>query len=158
MSRTTVFRFVATALLTNDPVRLTEFELDTDELDEETLSRVQGDLQSPTRNRHANGDQSMPLLVGLVDASAARSSLDLAESHTDIDLEELAGKRIAGGSMVDSVANMANSILGAGEDAFNSWQTPSSSSITAQVLLAFHTPLVKLASLLEFSCSSFFVG
>ena len=33
----------------------------------------------------------------------------------EVDLEELAKKRTAGGSLVDSVANMANAILGAGE-------------------------------------------
>ncbi|KAF8893326.1 transmembrane amino acid transporter protein-domain-containing protein [Infundibulicybe gibba] len=67
----------------------------------------------------------MPLLVGLFDTSAARRSLDqslpirlsnghngMSENH--IDLDELAAKRVAGGGMVDSVANMANSILGAG--------------------------------------------
>lgn len=32
----------------------------------------------------------------------------------DVDLEELAAKRTAGGGMLDSIANMANSILGAG--------------------------------------------
>ena len=31
-----------------------------------------------------------------------------------IDLEELAAKRTAGGGMLDSIAHMANSILGAG--------------------------------------------
>lgn len=63
----------------------------------------------------------MPLLVGLVD-SAARRSLDISlplhgngssqESH--VDLDELAAKRVAGGNLLDSIANMANSILGAG--------------------------------------------
>ena len=31
-----------------------------------------------------------------------------------LDLEEIAAKRTAGGGMMDSIANMANSILGAG--------------------------------------------
>lgn len=60
----------------------------------------------------------MPLLVGLLDSSAARSSLDVSAQdgllEGNVDLEELAKKGVAGGSMVDSVANMANSILGAG--------------------------------------------
>lgn len=67
----------------------------------------------PSRN------QSMPLLVGLLDSSHSRgsdyplrSSHDLNEEHYD--LEELAAKRLAGGGMIDSIANMANSILGAG--------------------------------------------
>ncbi|KDQ21740.1 hypothetical protein BOTBODRAFT_98866 [Botryobasidium botryosum FD-172 SS1] len=37
-----------------------------------------------------------------------------ANEGEDIDLEELAAKRVAGGGMLDSIANMANSILGAG--------------------------------------------
>ncbi|KIJ39913.1 hypothetical protein M422DRAFT_174440 [Sphaerobolus stellatus SS14] len=69
----------------------------------------------------------MPLLVGLVDSVHARtrSSLDGSfllsrPNGTDspieerIDLEEVAAKRLAGGGLVDSIANMANSILGAG--------------------------------------------
>lgn len=68
--------------------------------------------------------QRMPLLVGLFDSSASRRSMDASlplhgangTSGDDIlDLEEIAAKRTAGGGMVDSIANMANSILGAGE-------------------------------------------
>lgn len=36
-------------------------------------------------------------------------------SLTDLDLSEVAAKQHAGGGMFDSVANMANSILGAGK-------------------------------------------
>lgn len=68
----------------------------------------------------------MPLLIGLVDHSAARQSLDIPLSMNGVgsaedgyrDLEELAAKRTAGGNMVDSIANMANSILGAGKISF----------------------------------------
>lgn len=63
----------------------------------------------------------MPLLVGLMEASARRSvdgSLSLEGGNVDegqnLDLEEIAAKRTAGGGLLDSVANMANSILGAG--------------------------------------------
>jgi sodium-coupled neutral amino acid transporter 11 len=65
----------------------------------------------------------MPLLVGLFDSSASRRrstdlSLSLGQSNGtengEIDLEELATKSSSGGGMIDSVANMANSILGAG--------------------------------------------
>ncbi|KAH9895034.1 AAAP amino acid permease [Cubamyces lactineus] len=60
----------------------------------------------------------MPLLVGLLDASTVRRSMDSPESayvaEARIDLDELAAKRVAGGNILDSVANMANSILGAG--------------------------------------------
>jgi solute carrier family 38 (sodium-coupled neutral amino acid transporter), member 11 len=71
----------------------------------------------------------MPLLVGLLDSATARRSLDgtlqlerrgeftgnmLTADDEEIDLEELASKRTAGGGMLDSIANMANSILGAG--------------------------------------------
>lgn len=72
-------------------------------------------------------DQSMPLLVGLMDASAARRSLEgsipMGEANSngsgmtagDVDLEELAAKQHSGGGMFNSITNMANSILGAGE-------------------------------------------
>lgn len=66
----------------------------------------------------------MPLLVGLMDTAAVRRSMDGtltlaqlngdANDESEVDLEELAAKRTAGGSMLDSIANMANSILGAG--------------------------------------------
>jgi sodium-coupled neutral amino acid transporter 11 len=36
-------------------------------------------------------------------------------SLSDLDLSEVAAKQHAGGGMLDSVANMANSILGAGK-------------------------------------------
>lgn len=69
----------------------------------------------------------MPLLVGLVD-TARRNPGNLdgtplqamgasASPAEDIDLEELSAKRISGGGMLNSVANMANSILGAGKHA-----------------------------------------
>lgn len=66
----------------------------------------------------------MPLLVGLFDTSHARgrsidnSSVPLRDrngAEINVDLEELAAKRTAGGGLLDSIANMANSILGAGE-------------------------------------------
>lgn len=63
----------------------------------------------------------MPLLVGLMDSSARRSldlpmgvAMENGDGDYPLDLEELAKKRNAGGGMLDSVANMANSILGAG--------------------------------------------
>jgi sodium-coupled neutral amino acid transporter 11 len=75
-------------------------------------------------------EQRMPLLVGLFDSSASRRSLDnpslplrgldsdgncvVIGDHT-FDLDELAAKRTSGGGLVDSIANMANSILGAGK-------------------------------------------
>ncbi|KAF5370657.1 hypothetical protein D9758_001805 [Tetrapyrgos nigripes] len=91
--------------------REAEFELDSDELD---------DAANTTRG--SRREQSMPLLVGLIDSSTQRSLVDHLPLHTgnghtentDINLSELASKSTAGGGMVDSVANMANSILGAG--------------------------------------------
>jgi sodium-coupled neutral amino acid transporter 11 len=69
----------------------------------------------------------VPLLVGLLDSATARRSLDssipLSSSSlnghaTTIDgalnLEDIAAKRTAGGGLANSIANMANSILGAG--------------------------------------------
>ena len=70
--------------------------------------------------------EEMPLLVGLFDSSASRRSLDASMQmngpngnsviigEDTLDLEELAAKRTAGGGLLDSIANMANSILGAG--------------------------------------------
>lgn len=66
----------------------------------------------------------MPLLVGLMDSSASQRTPDttipMYESgnqgiSSDLDLSEVAAKQHAGGGMIDSVANMANSILGAGK-------------------------------------------
>jgi sodium-coupled neutral amino acid transporter 11 len=66
----------------------------------------------------------MPLLVGLLDSSHVQRGLDGslslsangngASEGDDIDLEELVSKSQRGGGMLDSIANMANSILGAG--------------------------------------------
>ena len=63
----------------------------------------------------------MPLLVGLQDIATARRSLDgtlrleqRGGLDDEVDLEDLATKSTAGGGMLDSIANMANSILGAG--------------------------------------------
>ena len=64
----------------------------------------------------------MPLLIGLADSASRRSSDGIGtqsqngfSGDEEAELEALAAKRVAGGNMVDSVANMANSILGAGE-------------------------------------------
>ncbi|KAG8877637.1 hypothetical protein FRB97_003229 [Tulasnella sp. 331] len=104
--------------------REAQFELDDDVLEGEIspadatmLSAARPGLQ---RNRSSNG-QTMPLLVGLMDSSARRSldlpmgvAIENGDRDLALDLEELAKRRNAGGGMVDSVANMANSILGAG--------------------------------------------
>lgn len=97
---------------------LLEFEADTDELDDSELARVR-----PVSTR-LRDDRRMPLLVGLVETSAVRRSVDASiplyngnENHSQdepINIEEVAAQRVAGGNMVDSIANMANSILGAG--------------------------------------------
>ncbi|TDL24242.1 amino acid transporter [Rickenella mellea] len=99
-----------------------EYELDADELDDEAAAALDRQTShSPTSRQ--NRDQRMPLLVGLMESSAARRSVDIPlamNGHNgdptdgDVDLENLAAKRTAGGGMIDSVANMANSILGAG--------------------------------------------
>ncbi|EAU91408.2 amino acid transporter [Coprinopsis cinerea okayama7 len=91
-------------------------EADSDELDDSSRRN----LETPIGFRR-NSDQQMPLLVGLYDTSHSRRSLDASMPLRDrngeeihVDLEELAAKRTAGGGLIDSVANMANSILGAG--------------------------------------------
>ncbi|TFY75065.1 hypothetical protein EWM64_g8947, partial [Hericium alpestre] len=100
-----------------------EFELDEDDLDDASLAQIDTEQQRRTRNGR-RGDQSMPLLVGLLDSSAARRSIDTAiiplgqdngpSGSEDVDLDALAAKPTAGGGMLNSIANMANSILGAG--------------------------------------------
>ena len=89
-----------------------EYDLDTDELNDELQLIDDGRRQ-----------QDAPLLVGLIDSSNVRRGADGAilmrnasqdDSLQNVDLEELARRRQSGGSLFDSVANMANSILGAG--------------------------------------------
>lgn len=69
----------------------------------------------------------MPLLVGLLDSSQIQRSQDGSillthggESRDELDeeLEGIIAKGKHGGGMLDSIANMANSILGAGQCAF----------------------------------------
>jgi sodium-coupled neutral amino acid transporter 11 len=92
-----------------------EYELDSDDIDDETAA--QSSLEHGT---HRGREQSMPLLVGLLDASAIRRSLDIpmgmdgVSECADVDLDELATKQSSGGGILNSIANMANSILGAG--------------------------------------------
>lgn len=104
--------------------RVPEYELDSDDLDDAAINQLQSEQQrSPNARR--DRDQAMPLLVGLLDSATARRSLDgtlqlenrggFNDTEEEVDLEELAQKRTAGGGLLDSVANMANSILGAGE-------------------------------------------
>lgn len=95
--------------------------MDPDELDDDDVIQLE---QRAANGHHDPGSggargQSLPLLVGLVDSHHARRSLEalrnsLETDDVHIDLEELAKKRLAGGGLLDSVANMANSILGAG--------------------------------------------
>jgi solute carrier family 38 (sodium-coupled neutral amino acid transporter), member 11 len=116
-SRETGTKFRAITERTLTPAS-SEFELDSDSVEED-------DRSDEHAHTHGYNDQTMPLLVGLMDAASARRSLDVslplsAGGHAragSLDMEELAAKRIAGGGMLDSVANMANSILGAGESA-----------------------------------------
>ena len=70
----------------------------------------------------------MPLLVGLLESTQIRRSQDgsmllthSGESGDEIDeeLEGIVPKGNQGGGMLDSIANMANSILGAGEPIFH---------------------------------------
>ncbi|KAH9083541.1 amino acid transporter [Lactarius deliciosus] len=85
--------------------REAEYDLDPDDIDDETA---------------AQSKQSMPLLVGLLDASTIRRSLDIpmgtdgVPGYADVDLDELVAKQSSGGGILNSIANMSNSILGAG--------------------------------------------
>jgi solute carrier family 38 (sodium-coupled neutral amino acid transporter), member 11 len=103
---------------------LLEYELDSDDLDDTAISQLEAEQQQTPRSRR-DREQAMPLLVGLLDSATARRSLDgtlqlenrgmFAEHEEEIDLEDLAAQRTAGGGLLDSIANMANSILGAGK-------------------------------------------
>lgn len=90
---------------------LAEYELDSDEIDDEP------EITSTPRGHMS---PNMPLIVGLLDSSRRSfdSPLPLNGANGrvgDLDLEAIAAKRTAGGGLFDSIANMANSILGAGE-------------------------------------------
>ncbi|KAG8213682.1 amino acid transporter [Butyriboletus roseoflavus] len=105
--------------------RETEYELDSDDFDDTALAEIERNQQrtSRTSGRGRRGRRPPPLLVGLMDSSAARMTPDTTipmyesgnqGSSSSLDLSEVAAKQHAGGGMLDSVANMANSILGAG--------------------------------------------
>ncbi|KAH9002112.1 amino acid transporter [Lactarius hatsudake] len=95
--------------------REAEYDLDPDDIDDETAAQ-----SSLERGIHRPGEQSMPLLVGLLDASTIRRSLDIpmgtdgVSGYADVDLDELVAKQSSGGGILNSIANMSNSILGAG--------------------------------------------
>jgi sodium-coupled neutral amino acid transporter 11 len=103
--------------------REAEYELDSDDFDDASLADIQREQR---RSRGARRERTMPLLVGLMDASAARRTPDTiipmyetdsagnGEGLRNVDLDNLAEKQWSGGGLLNSVANMANSILGAG--------------------------------------------
>ncbi|KAJ7287519.1 amino acid transporter [Mycena rebaudengoi] len=107
-------QLIAPPLRSMQASREAEFDQDSDEIDD----------SSPLRVPRGYTDSTMPLLVGLFDTSASRGRADASVPLTrtngqdappqEVDLEALAAKRVAGGGMFDSIANMANSILGAG--------------------------------------------
>ena len=95
-----------------------EFDLDSEDLEDEVYVPTVLD----------QSDQRMPLLVGLLDSSHIRRSQDggIPLTHNgqslgevDEELEGVIAKGKHGGGMLDSIANMANSILGAGQYMFN---------------------------------------
>ncbi|PPQ98624.1 hypothetical protein CVT24_003957 [Panaeolus cyanescens] len=114
---------IAPSLRSTTSSRETEYDLDSDELDESSVTDLE---RSRIPSRGGERDQRMPLLVGLFDSSQTRQSLDnslpmhspgtdsIYIGDTAVTLDELAAKRTAGGGLLDSIANMANSILGAG--------------------------------------------
>ncbi|KAF9475551.1 amino acid transporter [Pholiota conissans] len=116
-------QLIAPPLRSTTTSRETEYEQDSDDLDDEAIRELEGANVTPRRQRNGR----MPLIVGLFDSSASRRSLEsfpLTGSGTNgntviigedtVNLDEIAAKRTAGGGMIDSIANMANSILGAG--------------------------------------------
>ncbi|TFK75433.1 amino acid transporter [Pluteus cervinus] len=116
-------RFQETVQVIAPPLRSTyasreaEYELDSDALEDDSI------VEPTVRRPRGRGDQSMPLLVGLMDASTRRSleaayplrnAEDGGSTLTQAELDEMVAKKANGGGMIDSIANMANSILGAG--------------------------------------------
>ncbi|KAF9244905.1 amino acid transporter [Melanogaster broomeanus] len=101
--------------------REAEYELDSDDFDDTALAEIGRQL---TRSHPSSSDRRrerpMPLLVGLLDSPTSRTTPETtipmheSGSLTNLDLSEVAAKQHAGGGMLDSIANMANSILGAG--------------------------------------------
>jgi sodium-coupled neutral amino acid transporter 11 len=103
----------------------TEYELDSDDFDDASLADIQREQRRPRGTPRR--ERTMPLLVGLMDASAARrtpdtiipmyeaDSMEGGEGLRNVDLDDLAEKQWSGGGLLNSVANMANSILGAGK-------------------------------------------
>lgn len=94
-----------------------EFDLDSEDIEDGTYV--------PTVP--AQDDQRMPLLIGLLDSTHIQRSQDgsmlltsngQSQEEIDEELEGLLAKERNGGGMLDSIANMANSILGAGWCAF----------------------------------------
>lgn len=104
--------------------REAEYELDSDDFDDASLADIQREQRRPRGTPRR--ERTMPLLVGLMDASAARRTPDTiipmyeadnmegGEGLRNVDLDDLAEKQWSGGGLLNSVANMANSILGAG--------------------------------------------
>ncbi|KAI6046085.1 amino acid transporter [Pisolithus marmoratus] len=131
LSRPTV-RFQEEAQVIGPPLRSTtqsreaEFELDSDDFDESTLEDSGSDRARSTSPRPRKSRQPpIPLLAGLMGSQGTRRTPDTmvpmyepaahgGPSTSPVDIEEMAAKQRAGGNLFDSVANMANSILGAG--------------------------------------------
>ena len=97
--------------------------MDGDDLDESALAQLSHVGAGSGLGDVERSGQSMPLLVGLLETANLRSPATTrgismengGHGGEEVDLEELAKKRTTGGSIIDSVANMANAILGAGE-------------------------------------------
>lgn len=91
-----------------------EFDLDSEDLEDGTYVPAVPD----------QADQRMPLIIGLLDSTQVRHSQDgsiplthngQSGDEVDGELERIIAKGKNGGGMLDSIANMANSILGAGQ-------------------------------------------
>jgi sodium-coupled neutral amino acid transporter 11 len=105
-----------------------EFDLDSEDIEDGTYVPTVPD----------EDDRRMPLLVGLLDSTHIQRSQDgsmlltssgQSEEEVDEELEGLIAKGKNGGGMLDSIANMANSILGAGWCRFRLPLSPHSPSL-----------------------------
>jgi sodium-coupled neutral amino acid transporter 11 len=96
---------------------LIEFEPDSDTPDDDAVGM---NMEYVIRQGDIHREQPMPLLVGLLDASAVRRSpdtpmgVDSPPEYSDVDPDELIAEQATGGGVLNSIVIMANSILGTG--------------------------------------------
>lgn len=125
---------------------LEEFDMDSDELDD------QEQLATSDTSRSGEGSE-MPLLVGLLHSASRRSTdIPLAPmngtlgAHHSQETLELIKNTEGSGGMLESIVNMANSILGAGIIGMCIPLLQGSPSSAECIAQACHMPFARLDS------------